>query len=133
MLTSLAGQESSRSTMSLKTLLIIATLSLGLVIAVVACGEETTEAGDAAGGTTASIVGKWENPETSDIIEFTADGKFVSAQTENLDMSYALEGNEIMFSTEHGSGTAIEYSLDGDTLKMKNLQTGEFDTLVRVK
>jgi hypothetical protein len=111
----------------------VVVLSAVVLLTVVACGEETTEAGDTGGETAASIVGKWKNTGTSDTIEFTADGKFISAQTENLDMSYTLEGNEIIFSTELGSGTAVEYSLDGDTLKMKNLQTGEFDTLTRVK
>jgi len=47
-------------------------------------------------------------------------------------MTYEVMGNEITFSSDYGSGITVEFTLAGDTLKIEDYETGEFQTATRV-
>jgi len=100
---------------------LITVLVLGVLLAVSACG-----------GGGGSIVGKWVDADGYEF-EFTADGKFVSDDTEGLNMTYVVEGNELTFNSDFGGGVVMEYALDGDTLEINDPETGEYQTATRVK
>lgn len=115
-----SGQRSATRLIRPLLITLIVVLVVGVLLAVSACG----------GGS--SIVGKWVD-STGYEFEFTADGKFVADDTEGLNMTYVVEGNEITFTSDFGGGITIGYSLDGDTLRIDDPVTGEPETATRVK
>ena len=114
-------QRSARSAIRPLVVTLIAVFTVGLILAVAACGG----GGD-------SIVGKWVDSSGYEF-EFTADGKFLSDETQGINMTYVVEGNKINFKSDFGIGVSMEFSLDGDTLEITDPETGEAETAKRVK
>jgi hypothetical protein len=118
----LARQRTSRSTVSLLTVVGIAVLVIVLALAVVACSK-------------AGLVGKWASSDTSETIEFTSDGKVLGggAEMEGLDVTYTTKGDQLTISVLGMDVATVTYSVKGDTLTMDDPDTGEPGTFNRVK
>jgi len=130
---------------------LIFTLSLGLAMGLVACGDDgstgttgivvTTQSGGGGSSTTApvanggALVGKWSNEATGETFEFTAEGKLNITKQGRQDLvySYTVEGGDLILTLEATAGASIvSYSIVGDTLTIQDPKLGE-TTLPRVK
>ena len=128
---------------------LIFTLSLGLAMGLVACGDDgstgttgivvTTQGGGSS--TTAPVtnggglVGKWSSEATGETFEFTAEGKLSITRQGRQDLvySYTVEGGDLILTLEATAGASIvSYSIVGDTLTIQDPKLGE-TTLPRVK
>ena len=110
---------SSRGMARLTTVVGIA-LIVALMLGVIACGE-------------ASIVGKWQDADGV-VVELTSDGKMISGEesTAGLDITYKVDGDKLLI-TAMGFEIPVKYVLDGDTLQLEDPDTGEMESLKRVK
>ncbi len=102
----------------------ITILAIGIVLAFSGCG------GDSGG-----LVGKWENTDIGEKLEFTSDGAFiVDSETEgHLEFTYKIDGDNLVLGMEGLEATTpTPFSVDGDTLTVTDPDKGP-TTYDRVK
>ena len=95
-------------------------LVLALTLSAVACGK-------------ASLVGKWFDSADNLSIEFTSDGKVISDEFQGATPDYKAEGGKITITVAGIQAAVLGYTLNGDTLTLTDLDTGEPATFTRVK
>jgi hypothetical protein len=92
----------------------IAVLMLALTLVLSACGG-------------ASLVGEWKDADGV-IVEITED-QFIA---EGVALDYVIKDGKIEMSLM-GQTITLDYTLDGDTLTVTDPESGEPETLTRVK
>jgi hypothetical protein len=81
----------------------------------------------------ASLVGKWANSDNSVTMEFKSDGTVSSPLFAGATPDYKAENGKLIITVAGVEAANVPYTLNGDTLTITDPDTGETDTLMRVK
>lgn len=114
----LVERGSSRSKTAIVAAVSMALLVVSLAVLLGGCGGE------------ASLIGTWANPDLGSI-QFMEDGTMVADIFEGMSPSYKIEGANMVISNASGVLVTLEYTLDGDTLTIKDPETGEPQVFAR--
>jgi hypothetical protein len=116
----LPKQRPSRSPVSIAMVVCTAVLVMALSLVLGGCGK-------------ASLVGKWLDATDNTTVEFRADGKVLGDEFQGVDATYKTADGKIVVSVAGAEYLSMEYTLDGDTLTVKDPTTGDPRTSTRVK
>ena len=115
------------------TILVAAALALSLA----ACadpgvgdteGQKNVSASDAKGATESagSVVGTWANNDSDEVLVFNADGTGSQQLVKGVNREFTYEATDTELTITYDAASTIvrEYSLEGDTLKIKKALGG---------